>query len=247
MFKIQNLENKVVWVTGSSRGIGLKIAIKLVNEGAKVAICGRSKFDNGDLVNNFGLDFVKNKQVRYYQVDFENSENIIEIYNNIKKDFGQIDILVNNAGIGIFKPFRLLTLSEFDSTINVNLRSVFVTTSLLIKDFIELNKGMIINILSVATEKTFKNSSIYAASKSAIKSMMNVIREENRKNNIDIINIYPGATSTDIWEKEYLEEFKYRMIEASDIANVTKDVILNCLNNNLTIEDVVIRPKLGDL
>lgn len=245
--KNQILENKVIWVTGSSRGIGLEIAKILSKNNTKVAICGRSNFDENDLNKHFNQENINNNIVKYYKCNFENSDEIIDTYQKICSDFGKIDILVNNAGVGLFKSFKDIELEDFDITMNINFRSVFITTKLVLKDFIENNKGMILNILSVATEKTFKHASIYAASKSAIKSMMNSLREETRKYNIDIINIYPGATSTEIWDQKQLDEYKYRMMEANEIAELTQDVILNCLNNNVMIEDIIVRPKLGDL
>ncbi|MCX6145867.1 MAG: SDR family NAD(P)-dependent oxidoreductase [Candidatus Kapabacteria bacterium] len=245
---MQNIENNVIWVTGSSRGIGLEIAKALSSAGkSKIAICGRSVIDVSDLITHFGFENVKNDNIKYYQVDFEIPEQIFSIYEKIKNDFGKINVLVNNTGLGLFKPFRESTLHDYDKIMNTNTKSTFITSQLVIKDFIEANKGMIVNILSIASEKTFKNASIYAASKSAIKAMMNVVREETRKFNIDIVNIYPGATATEIWDSEYLEEYKYRMMDAEEVAQITKDVILNCINSKATIEDVIIRPKMGDL
>ena len=105
--------------------------------------------------------------------------------------------------------------------------------------------GVIINILSVVNKKIFTNSSIYAASKAGLEAFSKVLREELRESNIKIINIFPGATTTEIWPDSALEKFSDKMMSPDKLA----DFIFNLYQNsdNLSPEEIVVRPITGDL
>ncbi len=87
--------------------------------------------------------------------------------------------------------------------------------------------GTIINILSVAAKKIFTNSSIYAASKAGLEIFSKVLREEVRENNIRIINIYPGATSTEIWPENAINKFSDKMMTPEKLADFIYDIYSN--------------------
>ena len=110
---------------------------------------------------------------------------------------------------------------------------------------IKKKKGTIINILSVASKKIFTQSSVYSASKAGLEMYMNILREEVRKYNIRIINIFPGATKTAIWPDEMLEQFGKRMMLPEDIAALIFSLYNS--NNSVVPEEIVLRPIKGDL
>jgi short-subunit dehydrogenase len=110
---------------------------------------------------------------------------------------------------------------------------------------IENKSGTIINILSVAAKKIFTNSSIYAASKAGLELFSKVLREEVRELNIRIINIYPGATSTEIWPENAIDKFSDKMMSPEKLANFIYDIYAN--TSDLSPEEVVVRPITGDL
>lgn len=230
------LKGKTVLITGSTRGIGWAIANKLADEGANVIVTGRGETAPSKLLPNMS----------YYQVDFSKYENIGKLSEQLKSESISIDILINNAGNTIVKDYKEMTIEDFDTVNDLNYRSVFVTTRLFLDDLVA-NKGGIVNILSIAVTDIFKGNSLYAASKSAVSTMMKVLREELREDGVDVINVYPGATSTDLWPDNLRKEHEHKMMRPEDIANAILPAIEAISEQRTTIEEIVLRPKQGNI
>ncbi len=232
------MEN-LIWLTGSSSGIGKAILGYFVNNNVNVLATSRN-------IDKILIEFSSylNKNLYIEQCDVSNFEQITNVYNKYKNKF-TFDGIINNAGITSFKPFKLNNLNEINSIINTNLLGSIYTTQLLLPEFIKRNNGHIINILSVAATKVFTNSSIYAASKAGLLAFFNVLREEVRKHNISITNILPGATATPIWSEDNLVKYSERMMKPEDIAKLVFNIYKN--DSSAVIEEIVLRPILGDL
>ncbi|MCB0703358.1 MAG: SDR family oxidoreductase [Candidatus Kapaibacterium sp.] len=230
------IKGKTILITGSTRGIGWAIATKLAGEGANVIVTGRRETALSNL----------SKNMSYYQVDFAKYEKIIEFRELLINNNISIDILINNAGNTIVKDFKDMTIEDFDTVNDLNYRSVFATTSLFLNDLIQ-NQGGIVNILSVAVTDVFVGNSLYSASKSAVSTMMKVLREEVREDRVDVVNVYPGATSTDLWPDDLRKEHEHRMLKPEDVANAILPTIEAITEQIATIEEIVIRPKLGNI
>lgn len=230
------IKGKTILITGSTRGIGWAIATKLAGEGANVIVTGRRETALSNL----------SKNMSYYQVDFAKYEKIIEFRELLINNNISIDILINNAGNTIVKYFKDMTIEDFDTVNDLNYRSVFATTSLFLNDLIQ-NQGGIVNILSVAVTDVFVGNSLYSASKSAVSTMMKVLREEIREDRVDVVNVYPGATSTDLWPDDLRKEHEHRMLKPEDVANAILPTIEAITEQIATIEEIVIRPKLGNI
>ena len=226
------IKGKTILITGSTRGIGWAIATKLAGEGANVIVTGRRETALSNL----------SKNMSYYQVDFAKYEKIIEFRELLINN----NILINNAGNTIVKDFKDMTIEDFDTVNDLNYRSVFATTSLFLNDLIQ-NQGGIVNILSVAVTDVFVGNSLYSASKSAVSTMMKVLREEVREDRVDVVNVYPGATSTDLWPDDLRKEHEHRMLKPEDVANAILPTIEAITEQIATIEEIVIRPKLGNI
>ena len=230
------LKGKNVLISGSTRGIGWAIATKLADEGASVIVTGRGKTAPSKLSPN----------MIYFQVDFSKYENIAKFREQLKSNGISIDILINNAGNTIVKDFKDMSIEDFDTVNDLNYRSVFAITRLFLDDLIA-NKGGIVNILSIAVTDIFKGNSLYAASKSAVSTMMKVLREELREDGVDVVNVYPGATSTDLWSDDLRKEHEHRMMKPEDIAKAILPAIDAITENRTTIEEIVLRPKQGNI
>lgn len=233
-------KNKAVWITGASSGIGKALAIKFLKNKHNVIGSARSSLTEkteGEF-NNF------NESFKYIPNDVSNLEKVHELYENIKSDY-KIDCLINNAGITSFKPFLENTVEEIESIIDTNLKGSIYTIKTVLPDMLNSKSGIIINILSVAAKKIFTNSSLYAASKSALEAFSKVLREEVREHNIKIVNIYPGATLTEIWPEDASENFSSRMMKPESLADFIFDIYTNA--SEISPEEIVVRPILGDL
>lgn len=234
-----NSNNRTILITGSSSGIGLAIA-KILAPNYNIILTGRRELDIHDI---FGANATN---VYYQQTDFQKIESIFQLKRFTERKFKSIDILINNVGSTMVKTFMQIDEEDFDSLNDLNYKSIYRVTNAFLDDIIS-NKGAIINILSIAIKETFEKNSLYSATKSAVYSMMNVLREEIRSKGVDIVNVIPGATATELWGKNLLEKYEDKMMQADDIAKAVKSIIELTMNERMTIEEIIIKPKGGSL
>lgn len=232
----------VVWVTGADRGIGKELAIQFSIIGCKVILSSRSinkLKQTQKIISRFGGEcYVKG-------LDLTDINKINSVYKWIEKRIGCVDVLVNNAGITSFKNFVQTTHYEFKNIIDVNLIAPFICIKNVLPRMIQNKNGWIINILSVAALKTFKNSAAYTASKNALRGMSNVLREEVRQHNIKVLSVYPGATATTMWGNK-LNKLKSKMMKPESVAEIIVS-LYRLAPKDTMIEEIVIRPIKGDL
>ena len=227
-----------VWVTGASSGIGKSIALLFAEQGVKVIATSR---DHAALEKYLAE---KNQNIFAYPADVTDLNEIKKTFEKISGSFF-IKALINNAGVTSFKPVSELTDGETEKIISTNLTGAINLTRFVLPGMIEAGEGKIINILSVASEKIFKNSAVYSASKAGLAAFAKVLREEVREHSIRVVNIYPGAVRTPIWPSEILEQHADKMMSPDDVAKVVYDVYNE--KSNLVQEEIVLRPVSGDL
>ncbi|MBK8945651.1 MAG: SDR family NAD(P)-dependent oxidoreductase [Ignavibacteriae bacterium] len=233
-------KQNAVWITGASSGIGKELAKKFSESNFNVIASAR-RIEQIEKINGEKKSSAKIIPLQNDISDFTDlSEKII----NLKNEFN-INCLINNAGITSFKPFVENSIEEIENIINVNLLGAIYSTKLVLPEMIENKSGTIINILSVAAKTVFTKSSVYAASKAGLDYFSKVLREEVRNHNIKIINIFPGATSTEIWPSNVLIKYSDKMMNPENLA----ELIFNLVNTdkNLVAEEIVVRPITGDL
>lgn len=186
---MKNFNNKTVFITGGSRGIGRAIAEKFSTLGADVIITYKSKVDS---------NFFKRKKILYFKCDSSNSKRIKIVIDKVLKKFGKIDILINNAGIT--KDGLIMRMSEesWDSVMNTNLKGTFLFTKEVLKSMIKNHKGKIINISSVVATTGNAGQSNYVASKSAMIGLTKALAKELSAYNIQVNVVAPGYVETDM-------------------------------------------------
>ncbi len=231
-------KRNAVWITGASSGIGKAIAMLFADKGENVIVSSR---DGNELKKYLAP---KSKNIFVFPLDVSDPEQIRGKYSEIKESFF-VNALINNAGVTSFKPVVELTDDEVKKILTTNLIGAVNLTRAVLPEMIKRNLGTIINILSVAADNIFKNSSVYSASKSGLKTFTKILREEVREYSIRVINVYPGATRTPIWPSEVLEKFADKMMSPDDVAKVVFNVFQN--KSNLVEEEIVLRPLTGDL
>ena len=231
---------KAIWITGASSGIGKAIAEKFSEN--NLTIVGSAR--RVELIKKLNNNLTDSQKIIAIKNDVSNFDDVQNTVKEIQSQF-EIDCLINNAGISAFKSFTDTSLDEIQNILNVNLLGSIYTTKAVLPEMIKRKSGTIINILSVAAKTVFTNSSIYTASKSRLEAFAKVLREEVREDNIRVINIFPGATATEIWPKDALSKFGNRMMDSSKLA----DLILKIYTSDpsLSPEEIVIRPISGDL
>ncbi len=236
------MNQKVVWVTGASTGIGQAIANEFSKAGHIVVVTARRKSRLVRIVSEIKY---AEREASAFVCNVLSERSIQITAKRIREKYGRIDVLINNAGVTVFKSFLETKTFDFDNVMDTNLRGAFLCMKFVLPLMIKNKKGQIINILSVAANTSFENSSVYAASKAALLAMSNSIREEVRRFNIKISNVLPGAVETSMWDSKFRQRYKNRMMSPADIARII--VYISEQPKKVLIEDVIVRPIKGDL
>jgi 3-oxoacyl-[acyl-carrier protein] reductase len=192
------LENKVVVITGGSRGIGRAIVLMMASHGANVTFLYRNneKASLDTLEAATGLRGV----VKAKRIDIRNPELCTKVIDEITETTGKIDILVNSAGVTRDNILGLMTDDEINDVLAVNITGAFNMLRPVIPYMISQRNGRIINISSVAGEKGGRGQTNYAASKGAINALTKALAVELAPRNILVNCIAPGMIETDMTE-----------------------------------------------
>lgn len=236
------MNQKVVWVTGASTGIGKEIANEFSRAGHIVVVSARRKSRLVRIVSEIKY---AEREASAFVCNVMSERSIQITTKRIREKYGSIDLLINNAGVTVFKSFLETKTFDFDNVIDTNLRGAFLCMKSVLPQMVKNKKGHIINILSVAANTAFENSAVYAASKAGLLAMSNSLREEVRRYNIKISNILPGAVETPMWDSKSRQRYKNRMMSAADIAKIVVSVFQQ--PRKVLIEDLIVRPVKGDV
>src|SRR5213596_117112 len=183
-------------ITGAGRGIGHAIAVRLASEGARVACVSRTEANakkTADEINALRADAAK-----AYAVDVADHAAVQKIGAQILQDFGKIDILINNAGMTRDALAMRMSLEDWDSVINTNLRGAFSFTQAILRAMIKQRSGRIINISSVSGIMGNAGQTNYAASKAGLIGFTKSLARELAGRNITVNAVAPGFITTDM-------------------------------------------------
>lgn len=233
-----SLHNQVALITGASSGIGTGIAKSMAEAGATVIINHSSEksYEGANAVLKEITD--AGGKGMTYQCDVSKEDEVIKMFKDVVGKFGTVDILVNNAGVQKDAKFTEMTLEDWNTVIGVNLTGQFLCSREAIKEFLRrgidpsrsVACGKIIHISSVHEIIPWAGHANYAASKGAIKMLMQTLAQEYGPDKIRVNSIGPGAIQTPInkpaWETEdalnsLLELIPYNRIgQPKDIGNL---------------------------
>jgi NAD(P)-dependent dehydrogenase (short-subunit alcohol dehydrogenase family) len=206
---VKRLEGKVAVVTGGNSGIGLATAKRLQEEGARVAISGRSKKTLDEAVRTIGNGVVA------VQADVANLTDVDKLYAEVSQKLGKIDVLFVNAGVVKFAPLAGMSESAYDEQFDINLKGAYFTIQ---KALPLLNDGAsIILNTSVADSKGSIGVSAYSATKAALRSLARTAAAELAERGIRVNTVAPGPIVTPILArtglpKEAIDEFTKELI-----------------------------------
>jgi NAD(P)-dependent dehydrogenase (short-subunit alcohol dehydrogenase family) len=214
------LRNKVVVITGGTKGLGKTLAISFLKENAKVAVCGRNEDEFKDLPD--GILGVK--------ADVTKENEVKDLAEKVIEKFGKIDIWVNNAGVLYrFTKEEPTDMQKFHQMFDVNLLGTVFGCYAALDNMEHSENSVIINILSRAgidATRALKNK-LYAASKWAARGYLQAFQFENADSKIKFISVYPGGIKTDLWrgyEVKNLGQFMEPEFVADEIIkNLKKD------------------------
>ncbi|HOJ97799.1 MAG TPA: 3-oxoacyl-ACP reductase family protein [Methanospirillum sp.] len=190
------LENKVLLITGGSRGIGKAIALRCADEGAIVVITWVSHKEPAmEVVNEIHR---RNGLALSIQADVRNEDDAKKVMSEIKKEYGRLDILVNNAGIMKNNLLLMTKTDEFDLLVATNCKGPFLYSRAAAKLMLKQKSGRIINISSVVGVYGSKGQSVYSATKSFVIGFTKSLAKELGPLGITVNAIAPGFIDTDL-------------------------------------------------
>ena len=188
------LEGKVAIITGGTRGIGLAIVKKFLENGAKVALLGSKEESVTNALNE--LKEQEGKVIGFYP-DLTNMSEVKETFQKVVDSFGKIDILVNNAGLSSSTKIEEYTIEEYDKIANVNMKGVFICSKEAVP-FLKETKGSIINISSMVSIYGQSAGCVYPMSKFAVNGLTKSLSRELAPLGIRVNAVAPGITKTDM-------------------------------------------------
>jgi short-subunit dehydrogenase len=229
-------------VTGGTKGIGKAIVEVFAEEQMNIAICSRSMEDLETYKADLNTRF-PNIEILIYQADLSKKEETIAFADFIKSKWDKINVLVNNAGV--FLPGEIHKEEDgiLESQIETNLYSAYHFTRALMPVFLEQKDGHIFNMCSIASQIAYPNGGSYSISKFALLGFSKVLREELKDKGIKVSAILPGATWSNSWAGADLPHD--RIMEAKDIAYPIIAALK--MSKSAVMEEIVLRPQLGDL
>jgi 3-oxoacyl-[acyl-carrier protein] reductase len=225
-------------ITGASRGIGRAIAEKLAAPDVALLLHGR---DTIALAQTSMLIEAHCAKVIQLIHDLATPEGVADLVAEVGDD--PLDLMVNNAGIAVVKPFREITLTEWQQTLGVNVTAPFLLTQRFAG---QMPPGSsIVNILSVAAKTGFPGWSSYCMSKFALEGFFQSVREELREHKIRVANIYPAATNTDIWNSVEGDWPRNKMISAEQVASAVAYALSRPAD--VAVENITLSRATGNL
>jgi 3-oxoacyl-[acyl-carrier protein] reductase len=197
IIKMKTLTNKVVLITGASRGIGAAIALKLSGEGAKVVVnYVGAQSEAEEVVNSIKQ---QGGEAIAVKADVSKSAEVTQLFDTIIAKYGRVDVLVNNAGIMLTKLIKDTTDEDFTHQFDINVRGTFNTLREAVTRLAD--NGSIINFSSSTTRVMMPTYGTYVATKGAVEQLTRVLAKETGARGINVNVVSPGPTNTALFTK----------------------------------------------
>lgn len=210
---MESLKDKQVLITGATGGIGSHTAKLLAASGARVFLTGRNA---NKLIEVASVCAIKPE--RTFAASLNSAADVDALRQQYFSQFMGIDILVNAAGIGIIKNMDTLTEDDFIATLQANLIAPFRLMKAFLPAMKEARKGLIINIPGILGKVPMAGAAAYSASKYGLTGMMQSIREELKRTDIRITNVFLGGTDSAFWDSIDLKVQREKMVKADEAA-----------------------------
>ena len=211
--EMEKLTAKKIVVAGATGGIGRQLVKMLHQSGAEVFVTGRSQAKLDALVNDLGL-----RSTHALALDIADESAMLQLGAKVVQEMGTPDILVNLAGIGIIKSMDNLSLAEFNQSLQTNLVGAFLFVKTFLAPMKDNKKGLIVNVPGVLGKVPMAGAAAYSASKYGIVGMMQSIREELKRTEIRITNLFLGGVDSPFWDTIDLKVQKDKMIREEEAA-----------------------------
>ena len=230
-------------MTGGTRGIGRAIAERLLEEGARVAICGTKPETVDPAVTALSQNLSQAGDVFGIVTDVSKRDEVVKMVAAVRQRFGTIDILINCAGIGIFASVTDLEPAAWERMLALNLSAVYYCCHEVLPIFVTCGGGDVINISSLAGSNAFAGGAGYNASKFGLNGLSEAMMQDYRNNGVRVSYIAPGSVDTEFSGRPAVGDANDHggRIAPADIAEVV--VTLLSMPRRTTVSRVEIRPS----
>lgn len=232
----------VILITGASQGIGAAIAQVFAAElpGVRLALVARNEKN----LRATARECLKlGAEVELFPCDVTKEKAVAAMARIVARHFGPVDVLINNAGAFTMAPFVKTSVAAFDDMIATNLRSAFLVTHALLPAMVKRRRGDVFFMSSIAGLGAYPQAAAYCAAKFGVTGLAKVLRAETKDTGVRVCCVHPGATWSPSWNKSGVKPA--RIMPAEDIARAILDVYR--LGRRTVVEEIVLRPQLGDL
>ena len=240
------MSKPVVVITGASQGIGAAIARVFAREvrGVRLALVARNE-QNLAVVARGAAKLLSGRgaAVATFGCDVSDEASVATMAAAVSKRFGGADVLINNAGKFEGSTLTEMSVAQFDRLIGANLRSVFLVSKAFVPGMAARGRGDVFNMSSIAGLDAYPGGAGYCAAKFGVTGLSKVMRAELKTKGVRVCCVYPGATWSPSWSGSGVA--KERMMPAEDVARAFLDVYR--LTRKTVVEEIVLRPQLGDL
>lgn len=234
---MDNVNGKVILVTGSAQGLGAAICKTMAEAGAKVIATD---------VNESKLEEMANKNsgsegsIKSYAMNVTDEKNVEEVVKKIIDEYGQIDALINNAGIDFTKSIEEISYDEWNKVINVNLTGPFNVSKAVYPYMKKNGSGHIVNITSTAAKRAWPNASAYHASKWGLLGLSHALHSEARKDHIKVTALVAGGMQTPFILERFPEVDPNVLQDPKNVAETIKYIL--CQPAETVISEVMVLP-----
>ena len=233
-----DLAGSLAVVTGATEGIGRATAIALGRAGARLAICARTETNVHATARALKADSIDAIGMR---CDVSDPAGVEAFAAFVTRERGTPHVLVNNAGVGRFRPLVELSLEDWDETMGVNVRSLYLVTRAFLQSMLKAGTGTIVNIASLAGKNGIEGGTAYCASKHAVLGFSKSLMLEVRKQGLRVVAICPGSVATPFMEKRgRVRPAPDRALTADDVAHAV--VATLTVSDRAMISELDIRP-----
>jgi NAD(P)-dependent dehydrogenase (short-subunit alcohol dehydrogenase family) len=236
------LRDQVAIVTGAGRGIGRAVAVALGHAGARVALASRTGSELNEVAAHIrsraGLALA-------LPTDVCEEPSVVALVEKTLAEWGRVDVLVTAAGVATTGPVADSTPSEWDRTMAVNLRGVYLACRAVLPPMIAQRRGTIINVVSVVTKRAIPGWAAYTASKYGALGFTRVLAEEARPHGVRVGALVPGAVDTPLWDRIPDAPDRSRMLRPEHVAEAA--VLMASLPPSAALEELTLLPAGGIL
>jgi NADP-dependent 3-hydroxy acid dehydrogenase YdfG len=227
--------SQTILITGATGTIGTAMVQLLSEENHTLILTGRNAGKLLEIANEYGID-----RANLFEMDITSDQQVTAAISNIILKFGVPDVLINATGIGVLKPIESLSIHDFNQVLDVNLTGAFRLLKAVVPAMKERKTGLIIHLPGVLGKTPMAGAMAYAASKYGLNGMIKSLREELKRTQVKIVQLFVGGVDSHFWDNIDLKVQREKFLTAFEIAKAVKFLLEQPAEG--VISEMVIQP-----